>query len=187
MKPKTVPWDDATLHELKMFAAQSLGMMTTPNIGLATIRAKIRQAYSGDDITFLVRETDEQEGIGDAPVAVVGEGGEAPAVGKALRGHSAEGDPKVKITIAEVEGAGGSRPVYVGVNGVGMLIPRGRPVDIPYRYYRALKCAIKTVHEQDEATGDILSAEVPAYPFSVNKEPDKAEVAAYLAAEQKAA
>ena len=112
---------------------------------------------------------------------------ETPTDGKALRGSSAENDPKVQITIAEVEGAGGKRPVFVGVNGVGMLIARGRPQDIPYRYYAALTNAIKTTHEQDESTGEIVSSDVPSYPFSVNRMPPQTEIDAYLALEQQAA
>ena len=177
MKQKTVPWDDATLTELKMFAAQSLGMMTTPNIGEVTLRSRIRQAYAGSEITIMVPEDDAPA---DAPVAAPIE---PPAVGKALRGSSAENDPKVKITIAEVEGAGGTRDVYVGVNGVGMMVPRGRPVDIPYRYFHALENAVKMNHEQDPETNEIVSSEVPSYPMSVNKMPDQAVIDAYLAAD----
>ncbi len=184
MKQKTVPWDEATLHELKMFAAQVLGMMTMPNIGETTLRAKIRQAYNGENITIMVEETAAPaDAPKDAPIPT----SDASVVGKALRGSSAALDPKVKITITEVEEAGGKRPVFVGVNGVGMLIPRGRPVDIPYRYYDALKNAIKRVHVQDETTNEIISSDVPSYPFSVNVMPAQADIDAYLAAEQRPA
>ena len=180
MRQKAVPWDEATLPELKMFAAQVLGMSTHPSIGEETLRAKIRQAYSGDTMTIMVPPDDEDDGqVSDAPVPP----SETPSDGKALRGTSASGDPKVKITIAEVEGAGGKRLIFSGVNGVSFMIPRGRPVDIPFRYYEALLHAVKTVHEQDEATGEIISSEVPAYPMGVNVLPPKAEVDAYFAAQ----
>ncbi len=219
MKQRAVPWDDATLTELKMFAAQSLGIMSMPNIGEAAIRAKIRAAFSGDTITILVPEDEARDRAPDAPqaappappsdgptdpsrrtvlkgAAVVGAAAAVavapsprspagqPFAGKPLRGSSAENDPKVKVTIAEMEGAGGKRAVPVGVNGVIMLVPRGRPVDIPYRYFMALKCAVKTLHEQDEETNEITSTEVDAYPMSVNKMPDQADIDAYLALEQ---
>ena len=179
MKQKTVPWDEATLDELKKFAASVLGMSTHANIGEEKLRAKIRQAYPGDTITIMVLD-DEGEGFAsDAPPPPSA----TPNDGKALRGSSAERDPKVTITIAEMEGAGGKRPVYAGVNGVAMLIPRGRPVDIPYRYYLDLMNAVKTVHEQDEATGEIISSDVPSYPMSVNKRPPQAEIDAWLKAD----
>ncbi len=183
MPQKTVPWDEATPRELKMFAAQVLGMMTMPNIGEATLRAKIRQAYSGDNITILLLDDEDEGAASDAPAPPP----DTPNDGKALRGTAASNDPMVKITIAEMEGAGGKRPVPVGVNGVIMLVPRGRPVDIPYRYYEALSHAVKTMHEQDETTGEIISSDVPSYPMSVNVMPPQAEIDAYLAAEQRAA
>ena len=57
-----------------------------------------------------------------------------------------------------------------------MLIPRGEEVDVPYRYYLALKAAITTVHEQDETTFEILSRDVPAYPFQVIRLPTEKEM-----------
>lgn len=180
MQQKAVPWDEATLLELKMFAAQQLGMSTHPSIGEETLRSQIRQAFSGDTMNIMVPPDDEDDGqASDAPVPPP----ETPNDGKALRGTSASHDPKVKITIAEVEGAGGKRPVYSGVNGVSFLVPRGRPVDIPFRYYEALLKAVKTLHEQDPDTDEIISTDVPSYPLSVNLLPPKAEVDAYFAAQ----
>lgn len=179
MKQKTVPWDEATLDELKKFASSVLGMSVNYNIGEATLRAKIRQAYPGDTITIMVLDGEDEARPSDAPAPPP----QTPTDGKALRGSSAENDPKVTITIAEVEGTGGKRPVPVGVNGVMMLVPRGRPVDIPYRYYEALLHAVKTLHEQDETTGEVVSSDVPSYPMSVNRMPPQAVIDAYLAAD----
>ena len=179
MQQKTVPWDEATIDELTKFAASVLGISVSPRIGEETLRAKIRQAYPGDTITIMVLDGDDDGAPSDAPAPP----SEAPSDRKALRGTSASGDPKVKITIAEVEGAGGKRAIPVGVNGVVMLVPRGKPVDIPFRYYEDLLHAIKTVHEQDEASGEIISSEVPSYPMGVNHLPPKADVDAYFAAQ----
>ena len=187
MQQKTVPWGEATMDELKTFATAVLGMTVNYNIGEDTLRAKIRPAFVGDSITIMVKV---QEKPADAPAPAPEApkvGNEAPKVGKPLRGSSAEKDPKVTITIVEGEGTGGKRPVPVGVNGVLMLIPRGKPVDIPYRYYAALQLAIKTVHEQDEATQEIISTDVPSYPFSVNRMPPQADIEAYLEADRTAA
>ena len=182
MKQKTVPWGEATLAELKMFASGVLGMSLGPNIGEETLRAKIRQAFHGDSLTIMVLDGEDEPVVADAPAAP----SEAPAQGKALRGSSSVNDPKVKITITEAEGAGGKRPVPVQVNGVQMLLPRGRPIDIPYRYYDDLCKAIKTVYEQDETTQEVIATDVPSYPFSVNKMPPQAEIDAFLAADAKA-
>ncbi len=208
MKQALIPWSEATLTELKMFAAQVLGMMTAPNIGEQSLRAKIRVAFSGDTLTILVDDsmdpppraaepTPEPEPsrrdflLGAAATAaaattVAGAAAaasvEAPSTGgKPMVGTSGETDPTVIITIAEIEGPGGKRPVFTSVNGVAMLVPRGRPVPIPYRYYMDLLCAVKTVHHQDEETNEMISSEVPSYPMSVNKMPPQADIDAYLA------
>ena len=184
MKQKTVPWDEATLAELKRFAASVLGIPTAVNIGEQTLRAKIRQAYPGDTITIMVMDGDDDISVAsDAPPPP----SDTPHDPRALRGGSSINDPKVTITIAEQEGAGGKRGVFVGVNGVAMIIPRGKPVDIPWRYYAALLLAVKTVYEQDEATHEIIESDVPSYPMGVNKMPPKEDVVAYLAAEGVAA
>lgn len=106
-----------------------------------------------------------------------------PVQDRALRGHSSQNDPKVKVTIAEETGAGGRRGVFVGVNGVGMIIPRARPVDIPYRYWLVLNNARKTVYEQDDETGEIMESTVLSYPVSVNQMPSQEEIDAYYAAD----
>ena len=180
MKQITVPWDKATLVELKKFAVSVLGIIPGPNIGESTLRAKIRAAFAGNHITIMVLDGEDEVVAPDAPAPP----SDPPIQGKALRGSSAENDPKVTITIAEVEGAGGKRPVPVGVNGVIMLVPRGKPAPIPLRYYFALGDAIKTLYEMDEQSGDVNSSDVPSYPFTVNKMPPDAEIQAYLVAEQ---
>ncbi len=180
MRQKTVPWDEATLDELKKFAASVLGISVHPKIGEQTLRAKIRQAFPGDAITFMVLDSEEVVQASDAPLPP----SETPTDGKALRGTSGARDPIVKITIAEIDSVGGKRPVPVGVNGVVMLVPRGRPVDIPYRYFEALSHAVKIIHDQDDLTGDIISTEVPSYPMSVNLMPPQADIDAYFAAQQ---
>lgn len=180
MQQKTVPWDEATIDELKQFTASVLDISVHPRIGEETLRAKIRQVYPGDTITIMVLDGEGDGAPSDAPAPP----SETPNDGKALRGTSASHDPKVKITIAEVETAGGKRPVPVGVNGVIMLVPRGKAVDIPYRYYEALLHAVKTMHDQDEKTGEIIPTDVLSYPMSVNLMPPQAEIDAYLAAER---
>lgn len=208
MKQVQIPWGEGTLTELKMFAAQVLGMMTSPNIGEESLRAKIRVAFQGDTLTILVDdtvqkppgeertpppepETEQPEPFAElSPAGAFSRAPGAPAPpigGKPMVGAIGKIDPTVLVTIPEVEGPGGKRDVFVSVNGVAMLVPRGSPVPIPYRYYMALMCAVKQVHHQDEDTHEIITSEVPAYPMSVNIMPAKSEIDAYLAAEQKAA
>lgn len=61
----------------------------------------------------------------------------------------------------------GERPKFVGVNGVGVLIPRGEPVIVAERYVNALRIATETVYEQDDQTGDVIEFDVPNTPFQV--------------------
>ena len=98
---------------------------------------------------------------------------------RALKGGSSKADPKVRMFLNEAEGAGGQRAVFVSVNNVPMLIPRGEEVDVPYRYYLALKAAISTIREQDENTHELLSRDVPAYPFQVVRLPTAKEMEAW--------
>ena len=68
-----------------------------------------------------------------------------------------------------LQDAGGSDDVQVGVNGSVMLVPRGKDVDIPYRYYEALKNAVADKYEMmpDGKSMNPVPRKVPAYPFQV--------------------
>ena len=108
----------------------------------------------------------------------------AQAVSPRKLKDSAATDPTVQLLIHEAEGPGGKRGVFVGVNGVGMLIPRGKMVDVPYRYYLNLNNAVRTHHEViDERTGETEARDVHAYPFSIYERPPADIVAAWLARE----
>jgi hypothetical protein len=74
-----------------------------------------------------------------------------------------------RILIHRSDKPGGNDPVFVGVNGVAMYIPRGEPVAVPIEYVRILQNAVE--HHYPEARD--MRAEplgqpelVSAYPFS---------------------
>ena len=174
MEARQIPIEEATKDELIQFASENLGMEFSPKTPIGKILAGVRQAWRPDHIILY--------GERETPVATVDKGADASTVKvniRALKGGSSEHDPKVRMFLNEAEGAGGQRAVFVSVNNVPMLIPRGEEVDVPYRYYLALKAAVSTVHEQDENTYEVLSRDVPAYPFQVIRLPTEKEMEAW--------
>ena len=171
MEARQIPIDEATKDELIQFASENLGMEFSRKTAIGKILAGVRQAWRPDHITLY--------GDPETPVAEVDKSADAGTVRadiRALKGGSSKDDPKVRMFLNEAEGPGGQRAVYVSVNNVPMLIPRGEEIDVPYRYYLALKSAVTTVHEQDENTYEVLSRDVPAYPFQVIRFPTAQEM-----------
>ena len=87
------------------------------------------------------------------------------------------------IRLTEAEGAGGSEPVPVGVNGRVQLIPRGKDVEVRLPYVAVLKNAEKIVYDEHmEADGirsRMVPRVVPVYPIAFVSEPyDKPRLAA---------
>lgn len=79
----------------------------------------------------------------------------------------------VKIQIANVPGAKKSRSgnrVFVGAQGKGYLIERGKPVLVPQIVVNVLRDAVQTEYEYDEESGENIPFETPSYPFSVLSE-----------------
>lgn len=139
---------DATATQLAEFASVDLGIPDlNPRIGKDTILARMSQAgYS--DTTIEVEA---------APLAKAPAGG-APASGE-----------KMTILIAVQDGPGGSEPVPVGVNGQIMVIPRGKPVDVPKAYVHALSNANRA-HWETNSNGELTTMRfVPTHPFSILK------------------
>lgn len=100
---------------------------------------------------------------------------------------TSRGDPVITVEIAKEPhrpGSIGTEPAKVGVNGKMMLIPRGRPVQIPFRYYLALLEARETQYVQRETNAGefILDESIAyAYPFSVQDAPSREEVGKWYA------
>lgn len=173
---RKIQFDDATKEELIKFASENLGMKLHPNTGLHKVAAAVRQAWRPDHIILYGPLTPEPEDT-TAVVKNTETGRETVKSSiRALRGGSSENDPKVRMFLNHAEGQGGQRPVFVSVNNVAMLIPRGEEILVPYRYYLALRSAVATLYEQDEETFDMISREVPAYPFQVVEMPPPAEM-----------
>ena len=147
---KTIAISEASAAQLAEFASSHLGML-----GIQASHGKERlielisaAGHNGD--TIEVNDTERK------PRAKAGADGVALSP-----------DRKVRIHIATGEGASGARPVEVAVNGVLMLIPRGKDVEVPWKYLHVLQNAKASQAEVDD-DGQITGwREAPLYPVSV--------------------
>lgn len=54
---------------------------------------------------------------------------------------------RVDVTIYEQEGDAGREAVFIGVNGTGYQIPRGKPFSIPIEVLHVLDNSVQTIYE----------------------------------------
>lgn len=76
--------------------------------------------------------------------------------------------PKVRIVIDQTGDESAPKRVFVGVQGVGFWIERGKPVDVPQAVVNVLRESVKTLYrmEEDERGNRVMvGRDVPAYPF----------------------
>lgn len=78
--------------------------------------------------------------------------------------------PKVRIVIDQTGDESAPKRVFVGVNGYGFWIERGKPVDVPKAVVNVLRESVKTLYrmEEDERGNKVMvGRDVPAYPFHI--------------------
>lgn len=78
--------------------------------------------------------------------------------------------PKVRIVIDQTGDESAPKRVFVGVNGYGFWIERGKPVDVPQAVVNVLRESVKTLYrmEEDERGNKVMMGrDVPAYPFHI--------------------
>lgn len=157
MTTKKIPIDKASAAQLAQFAQLNLGLDIGSGMSANEIRALLENAsYAKDHIE-----------IEDVPAKA--QASSRGSYGATAGTATAKTPTAVKVTIHSEKGVGGDRPIFVGVNFVGMTIPRGETVEIPYSYYEALKNAVGQEYESDEQSGLSRPRDVPAYPFSVHE------------------
>lgn len=97
-------------------------------------------------------------------------------------------EPMVRLTLQNQEGPGGKSTVFVAVNGIGILIPRNRPVEVKLRYLNALLIAIQTTYEliEDPITKrqEMQASDSQVVPVSVERMPSDEEIARWKAYEK---
>lgn len=153
---KKIPIREATEKELREFATGTLGISIKATAKLETVRARINAAWDKDEITVADAEPEkesEDRAIPQAPTPIT-EAQKPPA------------EDMVRLIIHVTEEAGGSDPIQLGVNGKIMLVPRGKEVEIPKRFYEVLCHAITHKYESMPDGGmDPIPREVSLYPF----------------------
>lgn len=147
---------DATHAELLTFCRETLGLNLPPNTKVSTLEAKLALTWGKDYINIADVDAPGLPAKGSQPLPATAEQHSGPAPGMI----------RVKLSISEK--AGGDEDVQVGVNGSVMLIPRDKEVDIPYKYYEALKHAVAFKYEMLPGGGmNPVPREVPNYPLQV--------------------
>jgi len=149
---KQVDIKQASESQLRDFGRDTLGLNLPPNCKIDTLRSKVSAAWDKDFI-LVVEAADTSPQVGSDPQPITPE-------------QQPPEDSMVRIIITVTEEAGGNQPVPVSVNGKAMLIPRNEEVDIPFKYYEALKHAV--AHKYDPLPDGGLNPiprEVPRYPF----------------------
>ncbi|MBF0136135.1 MAG: hypothetical protein H7833_05765 [Magnetococcus sp. DMHC-1] len=132
---------EASRSQMQEFARDLLGINLPRNLGAETMRERIRQA-GFEEIDVKEEQSEEKNDLE----------------------NNVEGDA-MRIHLQRSDGKGGDRPVPVAVNGSLMLIPRGKPVQVPRKFVEALQNARTTHFEQDE-NGEFHPRETLSYPFS---------------------
>ena len=75
-------------------------------------------------------------------------------------------EPKVRVMIHEQEGHEGTKDVYLGVNGRGILVKRGFEVDIPESYYHVLRDSKYEIPVKNDA-GEDETKIIPRFAYSI--------------------
>jgi hypothetical protein len=170
-----VPLAEATPTQLATYATEVLGL---PGIAAQLGRDRIIAAMRAAAYTFDYVQVDAEDPNRAAPIAAARTAG-----GKASALAQLDGDAKERLMIVELtpqDGTGGQRPQFVGVNGIGILIPRGEPVVVKERYVNALNSAKKREPIKNSNMEIIGWREVHLYPFSVLGEAPKDHAAKAL-------
>lgn len=95
----------------------------------------------------------------------------APAAVEHINATSGSADFSGKrrtITIHPTPDPTGNDPVFVGVNGIGFLIPRNKPCSVPEEVVENLQISVQTMFMPDAVGKEVIGREVQRFPFSVH-------------------
>jgi hypothetical protein len=85
--------------------------------------------------------------------------------------HDADLSGKRKILTIHAEGGeGGNNAVFIGLNGTGYLVPRGRPWNVPAELVGNLKCAEQTTYERNDK-GELIPRSSPRFGYTAEDAP----------------
>jgi len=153
MANKQVPISNAKADELRAFASKHLGLEVPDSMVKAEVISLIKSAWPKDHILVEDGENPHQS---------------APRPDVVMDPFSTLKPGYVRLIVQIVDEPGGDEHVPVGVNGKVMLIPRGKEVDVPHRYFEALSHAIRHVYDALRDGGiNPVPRKVSAYPHQV--------------------
>ncbi|MEQ9131099.1 MAG: hypothetical protein RJQ08_13675 [Salinisphaeraceae bacterium] len=153
MSDKKVPIQEATEPQLRAFAESHLGITIAANARPETVLAKVKEAWPKDHIVVIGADDEGAKPEGAAPPPVTAD-------------QQPDDKGMVTIMVQRTEEAGGDDPVFVAVNGRGMLIPRGEWHPIPVAFYEVLRNAVKDIYDALPDGGmNPIPRKVPSYPF----------------------
>lgn len=107
--------------------------------------------------------------LDDAPDAAL-ETAQEPVSAVAVKSSSTDTDLSGKrktVTIYEQEGEAGRDDVFVGVNGVGYQIKRGKAVSIPVEVLHALDNAVQTIYDT-LPSGQVIERSLKRFNYTVH-------------------
>lgn len=154
MGTKTVKLNDASTDDLAKYAREVMGLTIHSATGRDKLIAKMREV---EPSLTSIALPDEAPRMAAAPAEAAG-----PVRYKTSQTGSFKGELIHRINIAADEKD--PHPVKAAVNGVAMLLPRGKDIEVPAPFVRVLKAAVRTNYHQTE-DGELIPSEQQAYPF----------------------
>jgi hypothetical protein len=163
-----IPISAASDEQLKIYATNK-GLTFADDIKRSALEKKVKAVTEGDEIDL----------PDIAPQDVKAQISQSMAKGQQI---AAQGNSFVWVNIHTSEQEGGSEPIWVGCNGKGVWIPRGKWCRIRAGYFESLKNAVEEKYEmvKDPETGfqklGHITRQAPRYPHSTwqgNTEPPK--------------
>lgn len=106
--------------------------------------------------------------IDDAPetAAAAGATAEAPVAGELIQHNEALSGVRKILTIHPESGEGGNQAVFIGLNGVGFQVPRGKPWNVPVELVNNLDNAEQTIYERNDK-GEMIPRVAPRFAYTV--------------------
>lgn len=179
---------DATVKQLRIVAEQVTGAPVPPTSTREMLMARLAAAeFTAEDFEIPADAASDltRDPAPAAPAAPTATPQTSRTQAERIAAQNRERmakhglDPIVTVLVQKGDGDSGEEPVPVGVNGTYMLVPRGVPAPIPYRYYLALDIAKQdTVTEVD---GVIKHNVRHSYPHTVLQMPPQSEIDAWNA------
>lgn len=155
---KKILIEQATEAQLRAFSRNALGIEIHANAKLATVIAKVKEAWDKPEIVVadddMTSSAASPASADQRPVPIT-DGQLSPLPGM------------VRIFISLEDVPGGDEAVPVGLNGKVMLIPRNKNVDIPVAYWGVLQDAVKNIYDPlpDGKGINPIPRKVPGFPI----------------------